>query len=97
MTIEKNTTAEEIAKMHASLLERYVKSSDEIKDVSAINDAATENVKENISDFMKVTTPLGSTNQIKLLGFIERIIASSYLAAVAELIREEQKNSQSKI
>ena len=91
MKIEKNTTAEEIAKMHASLLERYVKSSDEIKDVSDINDAATESVKENITDFLKATTPLGSRNQIELLGFIERMIASSYLAAVAELIREEQK------
>lgn len=97
MIIQKNTPAAELAKMHASLLEMYVKSSDEIKDVSAINDAATENVKENIKDFLKATTQIPWAQQIELLGFIERIIASSYLAAVAELIREEQKNSQSKI
>ena len=90
MTIEKNTTAQEIAEIHASLLDRYTKSGETIEGADLINEAAAQNVKNIIRDFLKVTTPLGSRNQLEMLGLIEKIIASSYLAALAEVIKEKQ-------
>lgn len=94
MTIEYNTTAQEIAEIHASLLDRYAKSGETIEGADLINEAAAQNVKNIIRDFLKVTTPLGSRNQIEMLGLIEKIIASSYLAALAEVIKEKQGHQE---
>ena len=94
MTIENNTTAQEIAEIHASLLDRYTKSGETIEGADLINEAAAQNVKNIIRDFLKVTTPLGSRNQIEMLGLIEKIIASSYLAALAEVINKKQEHQE---
>lgn len=94
MTIEKNTTAQEIAEIHASLLDRYTKSGETIEGADLINEAAVKNVKGNIDDFLDATTPLGSRNQIEMLGLIEKIIASSYLAAAAEVINKKQEHQE---
>jgi hypothetical protein len=96
MTIEKNATAQEIAEIYASLLDRYTKSGETIEGADLINEAADQNVKNIIIDFSlifsKVTTHLGSRNQIEMLGLIEKIIASSYLAALSEVIKEKQEH-----
>ena len=93
MTIEKGFTAEEIAKSYAILLHNYINSDDKIEDTSAISEAAVKNVKGNIDDFLDATTLLGPVYQTKLIEFIERMIASSYLAAAAEVINRKQNIS----
>jgi hypothetical protein len=92
MTIEKGFTAEEIAKSYAILLHNYINGDDKIEDASAISEAAVKNVKGNIDDFLDATTLLGPVYQAKLIEFIERMIASSYLAALAEAITKKQEH-----
>ena len=93
MTIEKGFTAEEIAGSYDILLHNYINSDDKIEDTSAISEAAVKNVKGNIDDFLEATTLLGPVYQTKLIEFIEKIIASSYLAAAAEVINRKQNIS----
>ena len=94
MTIEKGFTAEEIARSYDVLLHNYINSDDKIEGTSAISEAAVKNVKGNIDDFLEATTLLGPVYQTKLIEFIERIIASSYLAAAAEVINRKQERQK---
>ena len=91
MTIEKGFTAEEIAGSYDILLHNYINSDDKIEGTSAIIEAAVKNLKGNIDDFLEATTLLGPVYQTKLIEFIEKIIASSYLAAAAEVINRKQE------
>lgn len=94
MTIENNTTAQEIAEIHASLLDRYAKSGETIEGADLINEAAAQNVKNIIRESLIITTHLGPKTQIEILGLIEKIIASSYLAALAEVINKKQEHQE---
>ena len=96
MTIEKNTTAEEISKMHAILLYNYVNGDGAIESISTIKDAAVEYLKVKIDDFQIMTTTSDSWTQIEMLELMEEIMASSYLAAIAELIMKKQEHEQKK-
>lgn len=94
MTIEKGFAAEEIAGSYDILLHNYINSDDKIEGTSAIIEAAVKNVKGNIDDFLEATTLLGPVYQTKLIEFIEKIIASSYLAAAAEVINRKQERQK---
>ena len=94
MTIEKNTTAEEISKMHAILLYNYVNGDSVIESISTINNAAIEYIRVKIDDFQIMTTTSDSWTQIEMLELMEEIMASSYLAAIAELIMKKQERQK---
>lgn len=94
MTIENNATAQEIAEIHASLLDRYIKSNETIEDADIINEAASEKVKNIIRESLIITTHLGPKTQIDILSLIEKIMASSYLAALAEVINKKQDHQE---
>ena len=94
MTIEKNTTAEEISKMHAILLYNYVNGDSAIESISTIKDAAVKYIKVKIDDFQIMTTTSESWTQIEMLELMEEIITSSYLAAIAELIMKKQERQK---
>lgn len=91
MEFDKNITMEELVKIHDEIMVRFTQSDEPVENAEKLTEAALKTTEESISELLVFISVLNKECQNKVATMLQKIVAATYLSAVAEVIKNKQE------